>query len=132
MKISLFPTRPAPLVALSGLILAALITGLIGADAPKPDPEPKVIDPGPVGGPPSDAVVLFDGKDLSKWQGGDKWPIQDGYAISKETGITSHNSFGDCQLHVEWATPSEVKGSGQGRGNSGIYLMQRYEIQVLD
>lgn len=95
-------------------------------------PEPKVIDPGPVGGPPSDAVILFDGQDLSKWSGGEKWEVKDGYAISREAGITSKDSFGDCQLHVEWASPSEVSGQGQGRGNSGVYLMERYEVQVLD
>lgn len=95
-------------------------------------PEPAVIDPGPVGGPPSDAVVLFDGKDLSKWKDGDKWIIKDDYAISAKTGITTKDSFGDCQLHVEWASPSEVKGKGQGRGNSGVYLMERYEVQILD
>jgi hypothetical protein len=95
-------------------------------------PEPKVIDPGPVGGPPSDAIVLFDGKDLSKWEGGDKWEFKDGYAVAREAGITSKDGFGDCQLHVEWAAPAEVSGEGQGRGNSGVYLMERYEVQILD
>ena len=94
--------------------------------------EPKVVDPGPVGGPPSDAVVLFDGKDLSQWDGGDKWEIKDGYAIACEDGINTKHGFGDCQLHVEWATPAEVSGEGQGRGNSGVYLMGRYEVQILD
>src|ERR1700690_1892296 len=61
-------------------------------------PEPKVIEPGPVGGPPSDALVLFDGKDLSEWKDGDKWIIKDGYAISAKTGITTKKSFGDCQV----------------------------------
>lgn len=94
--------------------------------------EPKVIDPGPIGGPPSDAIVLFDGKDLSQWHGGEKWEIKEGYAITREADITSKQTFGDCQLHIEWATPAEVSGEGQGRGNSGIYLMDRYELQVLD
>ena len=94
--------------------------------------EPAVVDPGPVGGPPSDAVVLFDGKDLSKWKGGDAWEIKDGYAIARKNGIQTIDSFGDCQLHVEFATPEEVKGNGQGRGNSGVYLMGKYEVQILD
>src|SRR5580693_7966460 len=76
--------------------------------------EPKVIDPGPVGGPPSDAIVLFDGKDLSQWHGGEKWEIKDGFAISHEADITTKLEFGDCQLHVEWAAPAEVSGEGQG------------------
>ena len=95
-------------------------------------PEPKIIDPGPPGGPPSDAIVLFDGKDLSQWEGGEKWEIADGAATVRGGGITSKQSFGDCQLHVEWAEPAEVKGSSQGRGNSGVFLQNRYEIQVLD
>jgi hypothetical protein len=95
-------------------------------------PEPPVVSPGPVGGPPSDAVVLFDGKDLSQWEGGEKWLVKDGVATSRGEGITSKQSFGDCQLHVEWATPAKVTGSGQGRGNSGIYLMGKYEVQILD
>jgi hypothetical protein len=95
-------------------------------------PEPKVIDPGPVGGPPSDAIVLFDGKDLSKWENGDKWEIKDGYAVAREEGLTTKDGFSDCQLHVEWAAPAEVSGEGQGRGNSGVYLMARYEVQILD
>jgi len=94
--------------------------------------EPKVIDPGPIGGPPSDAIVLFDGKDLSQWHGGEKWEIKDGYAITRVADITTKQAFGDCQLHIEWATPAEVSGEGQGRGNSGVYLMDRYELQVLD
>ena len=95
-------------------------------------PEPKVIDAGPVGGPPADAIVLFDGKDLSKWKDGEKWIIKDGVATSHATGITSKQSFGDCQLHVEWASPEKVEGEGQGRGNSGVYLMGQYEVQILD
>jgi len=95
-------------------------------------PEPPVVGPGAPGGVPSDAVVLFDGKSLEGWEGGDKWKIDDGVAISAGGTITSKQAFGDCQLHVEFATPAEVKGSGQGRGNSGIYLMSRYEVQILD
>ncbi|MBI1346171.1 DUF1080 domain-containing protein [bacterium] len=95
-------------------------------------PEPKVIEPGTNGSPPSDAIVLFDGQDLSQWKGGEQWTVENGYAISKGGGISTNENFGDCQLHVEWATPDVVSGSGQGRGNSGVYLMGKYEVQVLD
>ena len=97
-----------------------------------PWPEPKVVDPGPVGGPPSDAIVLFDGKDLSQWEGGDKWHVKDGYAIAAGNDIHTKQAFGDCQLHVEWATPEKVEGHGQERGNSGVFMMGLYEIQILD
>jgi hypothetical protein len=102
-------------------------------------PRPPVVTPGAeVGAPPSDAIILFDGKDLSKWtgRGGSepKWPIRDGYV---ETGagtgsITTRDRWGSIQLHLEWATPSVVSGSSQGRGNSGVSFMGLYEIQVLD
>jgi len=95
-------------------------------------PEPKIIDPGDATRAPSDAIVLFDGKDLSKWEGGEKWIIKEGYAISHGAGINSKQKFGSCQLHLEWAAPEKVEGSGQGRGNSGVYLMNSYELQILD
>ena len=96
-------------------------------------PEPAVVTPGKADSdPPSDAVVLFDGKDLSKWNGGDRWEIKDGYAVVKGGDVTTKDSFGDYQLHVEFATPEVVRGSGQGRGNSGVFLANRYEVQVLD
>jgi hypothetical protein len=97
-------------------------------------PEPAVIDPGPAGGPPSDAVVLFDGKDVSKWKDGEKaWELKDGYGLIKaRSGVNTADGYGDCQLHVEFATPEKVSGSGQGRGNSGVYLMGKYEVQILD
>jgi type 1 glutamine amidotransferase len=93
---------------------------------------PRVLDPGPLGGPPSDAVVLFGGNDLSQWEGGDKWEIADGIAISQGGSITTKEGFGDCQLHIEWAAPEKIDGKGQGRGNSGVYLMGKYEVQILD
>ncbi|MCL6502267.1 MAG: DUF1080 domain-containing protein [Pirellulales bacterium] len=95
-------------------------------------PEPPVITPGTDQGPPSDAIVLFDGTDLSQWEGGSQWIIQDGAATVRGGGITSKRAFGDCQLHLEFATPEKVEGEGQGRGNSGVYLMGMYEVQILD
>lgn len=101
------------------------------------DKEPPIVTPGVGGAPPSDAIVLFDGRDLSAWQADDggaaRWKVGDGYVEVNGTGsILTRETFGDVQVHVEWATPSEVKGDGQGRGNSGVYLQGRYEIQVLD
>jgi hypothetical protein len=95
--------------------------------------EPPVVTPGKTDNdPPSDAVILFDGKDLSAWENGDKWKIEDGVAIVQDTDITTKQSFGDCQLHVEWSSPVPARGRSQGRGNSGVFLMNRYEMQVLD
>jgi hypothetical protein len=94
-------------------------------------PEPKVVDPGPVGGPPADAVVLFAGKDLSAWKGGEKWLIEDGVAVAK-SAVSTKQAFGDCQLHLEYAMPTPPRGNGQGRGNNGIKFMGRYEVQILD
>lgn len=101
------------------------------------DAEPAVVTPGDHGAPPSDAIVLFDGKDLSLWKGDGnaepKWKVADGAAQVNGTGnIMTKEEFGDVQLHIEWASPAEVKGEGQGRGNSGVYFQGRYEVQVLD
>ena len=104
-------------------------------------PQPPIVTPGKPGEPPSDAVVLFDGKDLSKWHVNGKepgWKVEDGAMVvppSRTPGggtITSKDEFGDCQIHVEFATPNPPKGRDQGRGNSGVLIMGRYELQVLD
>jgi hypothetical protein len=107
-------------------------------------PLPPVVDPGTpstqeqAGKPPGDAIVLFDGKDASGWQmeKGEpfKWKVENGHMeVVKGTGtITTKQSFGDCQLHIEWTAPTQIVGESQGRGNSGVFLMGMYEIQVLD
>jgi len=103
-------------------------------------PQPRIITPGAVdklGAPPEDAVVLFDGKDTSKWVAGDgakvQWKVENGYMEVTRTGdIQTKDEFEDFQLHLEWAAPVEVKGESQGRGNSGVFLIGKYEIQVLD
>jgi hypothetical protein len=107
-------------------------------------PHPPVVDPGTAssqaqpGRPPADAVVLFDGTDLSQWLGpkneAPKWQLVDGamQAVKKAGSIQTRELFGSCQLHVEWAAPKPPTGDSQGRGNSGVFLMGRYEIQVLD
>ena len=108
---------------------------------PDPSKEPVVVTPAAApGGAPSDAVVLFDGKDLSRWVSQKDgttpaaWDVVDGamQVKPKTGGIQSKDVFGSVQLHIEFATPTVVKGSGQGRGNSGVFLMNTYEIQVLD
>jgi hypothetical protein len=95
-------------------------------------PKPPVIQPGMDNRPPSDAVVLFDGTDMSAFKEGDDWPVRDGYVTTAKHDIETKQSFGDCQLHLEWAEPKKVSGHGQGRGNSGVFMMSNYEIQVLD
>lgn len=106
-------------------------------------PKPEVVTPGTFstqeepGKAPSDAIVLFDGKDLSKWRG-DKgepgWKVENGYVevVAKKGSLTTKEQFGDVQLHIEWMAPNPPKGSSQGRGNSGVFLMGMYEVQVLD
>jgi Domain of Unknown Function (DUF1080) len=107
-------------------------------------PQPGVVRPGTAstpehpGEPPSDAVILFDGADLSPWvsvTGGEaRWRVALGYVevVPGAGDIQTRASFGDCQLHLEWAVPATVTGEGQSRGNSGVLLMGLYEIQVLD
>jgi hypothetical protein len=100
---------------------------------------PTASTPQQPGRPPGDAVVLFDGSDLSQWAAMDgspsRWVVRDGYmeCVSGSGYIRTIQNFGDCQLHVEWAAPANPQGDGQGRGNSGVFFGRtRYEIQVLD
>ena len=109
-------------------------------------PQPLVVAPPETDGKPTpapaDAVVLFDGTSLDKWQAGNGkpsgWTLKNGYMEVPKRGtenggdIRTRDSFGDCQLHVEFMEPSPGEGKGQGRGNSGVFLMGRYELQVLD
>jgi hypothetical protein len=101
------------------------------------EPEPRLVGPGKRGAPPSDAVVLFDGTTLDAWRGVDgdaAWAIEDGVltVVPGAGDIISRQAFGDVQLHIEWRTPAVVVGEGQEPGNSGVFLMQRYEVQVLN
>jgi len=106
-------------------------------------PQPKVIQPGTASTaeqrPPSDAIVLFDGKDLSRWRadkggGPAGWKVENGYmeVVKGAGGIHTDQGFGDVQLHVEWRTATPGHGEGQERSNSGVFLMGLYEVQVLD
>jgi len=104
-------------------------------------PRPPVVNPGPEHPPgpaPSDAVVLFDGSNLNQWRSDDslpaKWTVRDGYVeVKPGTGtLSTARGFGDVQLHIEWRAPTPPQGEGQERGNSGVFLMGIYELQVLD
>ena len=141
------------------VVLAFLVVGAVSADdaraqrrSPEPNltdwpqhsaerPRPAVVDPGPYLGPapvPGDAIVLFDGTDLSGWEkdgGGEPgWAVRDGYmeVMPGTGGIHTRRAFGDVQLHIEWSAPDPPHGSGQDRGNSGVFLQGTYEVQVLD
>ena len=148
-----------------GISLASLAFTTVGLAQPEPgkqtpqsteiwEPVPPIITPGTVTAntsgttPPSDAVVLFDGKNTDEWvaikgyspanwekvnEGPLKWPVTDGVMYStKGFSARSKKEFNDFQLHIEFKTPEKVEGNGQGRGNSGIFLQGRYELQVLD
>jgi hypothetical protein len=155
--------RSIALVSAAAVVLTLLCLEATGQEKPRPKlgytdtpmqpygkwrvhdgtrPQPTIITPGTCstqeapGRPPSDAIVLFDGTDLSKWQSGRGQPakckIEDGAMVIGGGSPSTRDEFGDCQLHIEFATPSLPKGRDQGRGNSGVMLFGRYEIQVLD
>lgn len=112
------------------LLLFAVSGAAFGEDI-----QPRVVT-APEGVPPSDAVVLFNGRALSEWLSADGgpagWNVADGSMTVTKGGIITKREFGDIQLHIEWAAPSPPKGSGQDRGNSGVYFQGAYEVQVLD
>ena len=102
------------------------------------EPEPRIVTPGQNNSAPSDAISLFDGSSGHQWSHADgspiKWVISDGImTVRPGTGpIFTKEKFGDCQLHIEWRAPEVIEGEGQGRGNSGVFLQNRYEVQILD
>ena len=118
------------------LLLSILV--LSAAARAQDGPQPPPVDPGGPGKAPADAVVLFDGRNLDAWTHRDgspaKWAIENGEIVCKTgTGnIQTKEKFGDAQIHVEFATPHQPQAKGQARGNSGVYVQGRYEVQVLD
>jgi Domain of Unknown Function (DUF1080) len=128
------------------MILAPLLLSLMQAQWPPNSldrPKPPVVTPAPeqpAVPPPSDAVILFDGKSLADWESADsagkpvKWLVKDGYmeVVAGAGNIRTKRGFGSAQLHIEWRAPLPATGEGQDRGNSGVFLMSHYEIQVLD
>jgi len=125
------------LMAVTAAYAAMELTKYDVHDVARPTPD-SVRPADRPGDPPSDAIILFDGKDTSPWvadKGGPcTWKIEDGYmeVTPKSGSIHTAREFGNCQLHIEWRTPDEVKGSSQGRGNGGVFFMGRYELQILD
>jgi hypothetical protein len=128
----------------NSLILILLSMGMFAQGQKNPEstelwePVPPVITPGEGTAAPSDAIILFNGTNLDEWTNASGaaagWMVEDG-AVTVKAGtgiIKTKRGFGDCQLHIEWRSPAEVKGEGQGRGNSGIFLQGLYELQVLD
>lgn len=141
-------SRRRATLAVTGALAPLLLSAAAWAQTPDDwpihsleRPQPPVVDPrlpGPPAPPPSDAIVLFEGTDLSRWRARDggpaPWRVGEGYfeVVAHTGSLVTRDSFGDVQLHVEWATPAAVEGEGQERGNSGVYLMDLYELQVLD
>jgi hypothetical protein len=126
------------------LVLAMLVSNLLTAQITDPkatevwQPKARVVAPGQGTSSPSDAIVLFNGTDFSEWQHLDgkavSWELKDSAAtvVGGTGNIKTKREFGDVQLHLEFRTPVVVKGEGQGRGNSGVFFQERYEVQVLD
>jgi hypothetical protein len=156
MKLPLATAAFCTVISVSGSLNAANVGSPFYGDPPdehhpwcvhdRNRPQPPVVTPGSFstqeqpGKPPSDAVILFDGSDLSKWEADEgtgvptKWIVKDGAmeCVPKSGQIRTKDKLGDIQLHIEWAAPSKVEGTGQGRGNSGVFLMGLVEVQVLD
>ena len=133
------------------ILFAASLAVPFAQQKPKPEdtevwsPEPKVVTPGTNGSAPSDAIVLFDGKNLNEWvsaqdQSPAQWAVADGVlTVNKKAGnIETKRRFNDYQLHIEWRSPADITGAGQARGNSGVFLASTgkgdagYELQILD
>jgi 3-keto-disaccharide hydrolase len=139
MHISAICNSRVCVLALLGLAARPLASGAQQWSIHDMDrPAPPVVDPGSADRSPSDAIVLFGGENLSQWRmkGGEpaKWKVDAGYIeiVPGSGDLVTTRAFGDCQLHLEWATPASARGEGQDRGNSGVFLMGRYEVQVLD
>ncbi len=123
--------------AITLVLAGSVVTASQDSEAPKSE-SPRVVGPGEEGSAPSDAIVLFSGGDLSGWTKRDGspagWKVEGDamLAVRGQGPVISEEVFQDVQLHLEFATPSPPTGNGQGRGNSGVYLQGRYEVQVLD
>jgi 3-keto-disaccharide hydrolase len=148
MRVSSSLTFAASLLVLPAMAMAQNPNPIPKDPSPWPQhslkrPQPPIVTPAPASAPvppPSDAIVLFDGTSLAQWRSVDttagpaKWTVRDGYMeVDPRAGdIETRQGFGDAQYHIEWMAPTPPTGTGQGRGNSGVYIMGLYETQVLD
>jgi hypothetical protein len=132
---ALFQIKIKEMKGIGIIIIMSICTTIHSFGQQKP---PEIISAANAAEPPSDAVVLFNGKDFSEWRKRDgnppEWKLEDGVmtVIKGKSDILTKRDFGDIQLHLEWRAPKERKGEGQRRGNSGIFLQDRYEVQILD
>ncbi len=135
-------TKTKWLQAIGAAFMALTLAQCVPAQLPQQtevwEPEPAVVQPGTAGAPPADAIVLLGSEGAGEWRHGDgrefEWLLEDGVlTVAAGTGnIETIRPFGDVQLHLEWRAPERIEGEGQGRGNSGVFLQQRYEVQILD
>jgi len=152
MTTRLFTVFLTGVFVLSGVRAAELVKAMDGSgyfgykDTPKlpwcdwlvhdPDrPAPKRVEPGPAGPPvppPSDAIVLFNGRDIDAWQTPHDWKVEDGFLVSGNKKFSTRESFGDVQVHLEWMPPADYQGPWHNQGNNGVLLMGLYEIQIFD
>jgi len=145
--IALFLFGTATVFAQAGMAMAKDSSGVFGyKDTPKlpwcgflmhdPDrPLPPIVQVGAAGPslqPPSDALILFNGKDLSAWQPSSTWKIDDGQIVAGEGKLITRDSFGDIQVHAEWMVPTDFNGPWYGDGNNGVTLMDQFEIQIFN
>jgi len=137
MKIQVLPLSLVA-ASLAGVLFAVTVPTIPWKTGDRSRPLPPKVDPGGATTAPSDAVVLFDGKDLSAWQQKNgqpaAWTVENGYfAVKPRSGdLVTKQAFGDAQMHIEWASPTPPRGKDQEPGNSGVYLQSLYEIQVLE
>jgi len=139
MKINTLHVKAILVVSVLNLAQATLFSQITDPKATEVwEPEPRKVTPGLNHMPPSDAIILFNGSNMDEWTdlkgNPSPWQITEGFltVVPKKGDIKTKKVFGDCQIHIEWRAPSLVKGEGQGRGNSGIFLQEKYELQVLD
>ena len=125
-------------VAVMALALVQCVPAQLPQETEVWEPEPVAVHPGAPGEAPADAIVLLGGEGTDEWRqvdgGAVEWLMEDGVlTVAAGTGdIETVRSFGDVQLHLEWRAPARIEGEGQGRGNSGVFLQKRYEVQILD